>query len=277
MFIILAIYYQNIEIKIIKQTLSINKLKMRWWEVIKRYVFPTLITTMYMDSYRRQLRSDANHAEAAFQLAQKTNDLLKRETILNQVQHNKLSALVSNANEKLADVDSIQAKIDRLSTKLNNNSFGPGETMQSALSDITRYKTDLEKAQEISNKPSKEVYEYVLEVKNSDIFGWVWDLIDRYNLFLDTLTLDQKVAIINLMGYFTLLNSALTILLILVGNHYIQLWNLEAKFPRLSNLLKARAKLSRVYLRIHIILFFVVLLGYIGANLYMLYLRSGLI
>jgi hypothetical protein len=234
---------------------------------------------MSMDAYRRQLRSDANHAEAAFELAQKTNNLavLERERILNQDQHNKLSALVLNANEKLAEVDSIQAKIERLSTKLNNNSFGPGETMQSALSDFTRYKTDLDKAQEISNKSSKVVYEYVLEVKNSDIFGWVWDFIDRYNLFLDTLTLDQKVAIINLMGYFTLFNSALTILLILVGNHYIPLWNLEAKFPRLSNLLKARAKLSRVYLRIHLILFFVVLLGYIGANLYILYLSSGLI
>jgi multidrug resistance efflux pump len=99
--------------------------------------------------------------------------VLEKEIILKQDQHNKLSALVLNANEKLAEVDSIQAKLDRLSTKLNNNSFGPGESRQIALSDLTRYKTDLDRAQDISNQSSKVVYDYVLEVKKSDLFGWV--------------------------------------------------------------------------------------------------------
>jgi hypothetical protein len=138
-------------------------------------VFPTLITTLSIDSYRRQLRSDAINAENAFKLAQKTKDLaaLEKEILLNQDQHNKLSALVLNANDKLAEVDSIQAKIDRLRTRLNNNSFQPGESRIMAETDYNRYKLQLDKAQGTSNESSKMVYDYVIEIKKSDLFGWV--------------------------------------------------------------------------------------------------------
>lgn len=96
-------------------------------------------------------------------------------------------------------------------------------------------------------------------------------MLDKYKEFIDSLDLDQKVAIMNLLGYYTLFNLSISIIIILGANHFIQLWNLDYKFPWLTKFLKIRAKVNSIYLKVYVLIYIVVFFSYIGLNLYILF------
>jgi hypothetical protein len=62
------------------------------------------------------------------------------------------------------------------------------------------------------------------------------------------------VTIVNILGIF-------------FGNEIIKYFDLEVKFPRLSNFFKLRAKLQRFYLMWNILILFVLCIGAIGINI----------
>jgi hypothetical protein len=74
------------------------------------------------------------------------------------------------------------------------------------------------------------------------------DLIDSYKQFLETLTPDQTVALVNIFGYYMIFQTLISICFIIAGDIIIEKLNLESRYPRLSKFIKARAKFRKAYL-----------------------------
>lgn len=122
---------------------------------------------------------------------------------------------------------------------------------------------------------SKALTDYLQapEIKKSDALDWLWDLIEKYKQFIDTLSPDELVALFNIIGYSMILDTLISICLILAGNILIERLNLKAKYPRFSKILEARSKLSKASLWIYVIILFSLILIFMGVNFYMLTFR----
>ena len=255
---------------------------MRWWEVIKKNIGHITLTGMAADGWRRQVLADMRTAEAnkkAEELekskAMEENSLANRtRDILKEDQEVKLTGYTIDARDSFNAYIKAKNSEDIIKDKIDKNNFSPGETKEILTNDLKRHKQETEQLREISEAKSDVLFKYALEVKKSDSFDWLSSLIDNYQHYLNSLLLDQKVALVNVIGYIALLNTSISILLILGGNHIIQLLNLDGKFPWLSKILRARAKVITIYLRIYIIIYFLVLFGYLGLNIYMLVWRG---
>ena len=85
--------------------------------------------------------------------------------------------------------------------------------------------------------------------------------------YLDSLTLLQEGGLFHIMIFSTILVIIFDILGIFFGNEIIKYFNIENKFPSLSNFFKLRAELQRYYLMWNITLLFVLCIGALGINI----------
>lgn len=108
------------------------------------------------------------------------------------------------------------------------------------------------------------------EILKSEIPFNILDLISKYQDFLNTLDLDQIVAMFNIIGYGTLLMILSNIHLTSISNKILEKYNLEQRFPRLKKLLEIRQSLANKYLKFNIGLLYMYILLFILGNLYML-------
>ena len=176
--------------------------------------------------------------------------------------------------------DAMKVKVKPVQYKLaiadKNFSYGATKAGEYSIKNtLARPPEEALQDQEEFKEISQDFYQYADIIKKQDMFDWFWDFIDSYKAFLDTTTLDQKVAIINLIGYYMLLNASISIFfLILVGNQFILWLNLEEKYPKLSKILRARAKVSTFTFMFHLIWFFLILFIYAGINIYIILYRE---
>lgn len=136
----------------------------------------------------------------------------------------KLIVKASNTKESYIQLKEAKEKVTADEKKLSSEDFAPAAMQESPASinfDLRRHQEEVIKAQETLNNNSKDLFEYTESINKKELFDWIWDLIENYKVFLDATTLDQKVALVNLIGYITLLNTSITIFLILVGNQFI--------------------------------------------------------
>ena len=85
--------------------------------------------------------------------------------------------------------------------------------------------------------------------------------------YLDSLTLLQEGGLFHIMIFSTILVIIFDILGIFFGNEIIKYFNIENKFPSLSNFFKLRAELQRYYLMWNIAILFVLCIGALGINI----------
>jgi hypothetical protein len=251
---------------------------MKWWEAVRKYGSATILTGITVDSWRRQYLSDLREAERQDRLkaeseATTVEEGMDNEGILKQDQLNKIDAMAGNTQESLLTMKMARSRLNNTLNKLETNKFGPGESKEMVQKDLSYQKTEVEKSETIAENNAKSLYEYIQEIRKSDTFSWVWELMDNYKHFLDTLSLDQKVAIMNLFGYYMIFNLSVSVAFILGANHFIERWNLDTKYPWLTKFLKVRAKVNSVYLKINIFFYFAVLFTYASINLYILFCR----
>lgn len=103
---------------------------------------------------------------------------------------------------------------------------------------------------------------------NNLIPDFIWNLdITKLYGYLDTLTLQQEGALFHLVVLLTILMIVFNILGIFFGNEIIKYFNIENKFPSLSNFFKLRAELQRYYLMWNITILFVLSIGALGINI----------
>lgn len=251
---------------------------MRWWEVIRKHGVYTILTGVTLDSWRRQVITDINNAaledqKKAEALASSNKGGMNPQELLKEDQEIKLNGMAKDTSESFSNLDWARSKFNLVKNKLDNNKFEQGETAEMVKKDLLYRETEINNAKEIAENKSRSLVEYIQEIRKSDSSEWIFDLIDKYKHFVDSLEQDQKVAIMNLIGFYALFNLSISVAIILGANHFLQLWNIDTKYPRLTKFLKFRAKVNSIYFKVYIILYIVIFLIYVGLNLYILFSR----
>ena len=85
--------------------------------------------------------------------------------------------------------------------------------------------------------------------------------------YLDTLTLSQESALLQIIIFILLLLIVSNILAALFGNEIIKYFNLETKFPRFSLFFKVRATLQKYYLMWNVLMLLFCCIFGIGVNI----------
>ena len=89
-----------------------------------------------------------------------------------------------------------------------------------------------------------------------------------------SLSLEQLVALYNIIGYIMICSTLFSICIILVGDYLILKLNLESKFPKFAKILKVRARVTKIYLNFYILSLFILIFINIGVNIYMFVLAN---
>lgn len=247
------------------------------WDVLRKHMVPGAIVFITFESYlssKTTLRKQAEQLDLTKQeLANLKAEQLKN-TMVDAVNEAKVSSLSSRVSESYLDLNNWKTQIANANFKIKNHQFEAGENAEIIKRDLMFYQENANFIQKTLNTRSKELSRSALieSINKQDLFDFIWEFIEKYRFYLETLSLDKKVAIINIMGYIITLNALISIVLILAGNYLILYFNLETKYPWLSKLIKARSKLSKGYLWFYSIFLVVNIFIYIGLNLYILFI-----
>ena len=127
-----------------------------------------------------------------------------------------------------------------------------------------------QKLKEIRDKKHEALMD---SIRKADIGDFFTSIINKYNLFLDNLSLDQIGNIFNLIVGGMLLTSYISIFSVLLSENIINRITILEKYPRILYLLKLRnnvnKKINKLILITHLI---IILFGIIG-NLFMFFTK----
>jgi hypothetical protein len=125
----------------------------------------------------------------------------------------------------------------------------------------------------VPNKKLDEAFNENKNIKESSFFEYLESFYNTYVDYLDTLTPDKIVCVVNIILGSLTLSSFLSILSIMLSEKIINKITFLDRFPRILAILNLRnninKKIAKLYLLIHLILIIWALL----CNLYMLILE----
>jgi hypothetical protein len=111
------------------------------------------------------------------------------------------------------------------------------------------------------------------DISKSDISDIFKSFIEKYYQFLSGLSLDQIVAVFNLLIDFTLGYSLFTLASLFMGEHVIDYFKLANKYPKLASLIRLKITLNKHLKMFNLSFFIIFLLAGIVGNLYMFLLK----
>lgn len=250
---------------------------MKVFDFLKKYLAPGILGAITVDSYRRQLISERQGAlqEA---LRNKSERELANEIWQEKIMHQNLSNGLQARNNAIEELDkniSNKEKLcETLTDKLNNNNFTNGETADSVKMWLNYHKEELVKLNDNRTNVYKDLCKYINDnVKKSDTFDWISDLIEKYQSFLNNLSLDQIVALFNIICEIMILMALTSICILLIGESLINKLNLDTRYPRLSKYIRMKEKLNKYYLKYYIILLYTIVILCLCGNIYMFVLK----
>ena len=129
---------------------------------------------------------------------------------------------------------------------------------------------ELQKLESTKTNYVKELQE---TINKSDIFGFFSDFIEKYKSFIDHLSLEQLVALFNIIGYSMILLTLISITTLLIGDYLIEKLKLDIKYPKLAKYIRFKQSLNKHYLMFYMIMFYIIVLLFIIVNIYMLLLK----
>lgn len=200
-------------------------------DLIKYYGFPGLSFGIAVYSYRITVYShnqeltkqSAKHAEEITKL----NANLFSEVIDDKKHQTKLVSKWSDWTETDSLLISYRDKLNLFNQQLDTNQYLPGQSKESCTFMKEYYLKEISQYEKIQAVHKEEFKILLLNIKNSDVFDWLWNWIENYRFFLSNLELDQIVAVINLIGNFMVLSAVISISIILAGNYLIKFFNVE--------------------------------------------------
>ena len=101
----------------------------------------------------------------------------------------------------------------------------------------------------------------------SDLFN---DIIGPIRESISQLNSEQLVIVFNLCGYTILTMIMTSIIILLIGDHLINKFELESKYPKMAKYIKFQLTLRKYYMRFYIIYFYITILILIFVNIFML-------
>ena len=192
------------------------------------------------------------------------------EIMVNTDLKTKLEASSSRIVEVDQEISTVKTKINDLNNKLNDGNLTSSENAENINLMKTYYSNELEKV-------AKVKYTYVKEIQDSinkaDISSFLSDFIKNYQSFVDQLSLDQLVALFNIIGFGMLLSTLFSISTLLIGDYLIDKLQLDIKYPKISKYIKLKQRLNKHYLMFYMTMLFIISIVIILANVYMFLLK----
>ena len=97
----------------------------------------------------------------------------------------------------------------------------------------------------------------IFKIEDSDFF-WdnnpIFNLIFEFKEFLSGLSTNEICLVANICSCFFLLSCFISIIFAVYGNFFIEKLSLEKRFPKLSGIIRLRAKLQHTYIFINSLL-----------------------
>jgi hypothetical protein len=227
------------------------KLKDLW-----KYLGTGTLAAMAVDGYRRTLINDG---------------VINTET---KIQLEKAKELAKAANEKYLNTAEgkveFETKVKARIASLEEN-YNERKDVENKLKTATGEAKDKleEKSKELDNK----IKDSIKDISNSDLSDIFTKFIEKYYQFLNGLSLDQIVAFFNLIIDFSLGFSLYTLASLFMGEHIIDYFKLEIKFPKLASLIRLRININKHLKMFNLGIFILFLLAGIVGNIYMFLLK----
>lgn len=217
----------------------------------------------YYDSIQgKKLMSDyANivkeNTQIRKELAEITQDKINVAT--DGIKEVKLAALESQLSENMANFKNCQSKLE----SFNTDNLG-------AATDLKTCIINANNAAKAVNNTLIELHNVVFDKTNklvSNGLAPIKDLMEKWNLFISQLTLEQLGAVAHILSSILILFCLSTIIMIIYSDYLIKYLNLELKYPRLARYIKIRRTFQQYYLFINFMLIIVTLFAVIFVNL----------
>ena len=217
------------------------------FENLKKKGVATLLGGITLDNYRKLVFSEAaNQAELIKKSEAEKKEILEKawnQQDLAENFKNKVDLCVNNVKDAQSQVENYSNQIKNVEQQLSSGKLELGNTIESINTNKKHYQSQLNEAKSNLSDAMQNLTDTVADhISKSDIGSFIWDLLEKYQSFLSTLSLAQHVVIFNLIGLISLLNVSFSLFSIFFGNIIIDKLNLQKRFPKLANyiLLKKR-------------------------------------
>ena len=132
------------------------------------------------------------------------------------------------------------------------------------------YEEEFKRAKE---KEKEKLDDFLESVKKNDISEIFTNLFNKYTEFLSHLKIDQLVSLFNLSIDFALFTSCFSLMSLLAGEHFINFFKLEERYPRLAKAIQIKISVNKIYKTSFFIFHFILLIIGILGNVYMFLLH----
>lgn len=242
------------------------------------------IAAMTAESYLRGLKKDLKDDPNFRDLIEthKQNTEIIRELMDEKIENSVMQGAVGQAAESSRrSIDDIQSKLETARTL--SEQVASDNVSSEDKANITQNLSNLHEG--IKSKMTtlnNEITSIIDNLKSSKGSGsnsltdWTdWSFIS--NLFtniqnyIETLTLDQKAALINICLTFSILVSTISIIGIFVGDRIVEYLQLEHKFPRIARYFELRRKFRYYYFIWNSFLILLMILLILSFNIFVLF------
>lgn len=248
------------------------------WENIKRYVLPSIGGTLTFDSWLTSKRDSfkEKYVEQAIKNGEAreralNHSLREADKTVSELEV-KATAVSDRIETTTNTVNELASNMNILNNQIRNGDMSPTDTacLETRLGylkqmydrAIQQQDSAIKELQTISstNDPN------IVRSSFSDLF---YNLIDSYKDYISILTSEQLVILFNLIGYVSLTMTMTTITTLLIGDHLINYFKLQTRYPKLADYIKYKQTINRLYLGFYLGYFFFLIIVLITINIIM--------
>lgn len=211
-----------------------------------------------------ELNNSNLNAEAKQQIL--NNLALKMNSALNNVQ--------PNYQNTLSEMDNIVTQY-----LTNQERLSLLQTSLSSVTDPTQYNTILNEINTLStinaghvvqiydrisylkhetNLAQSKILEEIANLRRNNLTDTIGDFINEFKDWLNTITYEQNIAVINLFGISLIMFTVVSIVSIFYGNSLLDYLKLEERYPKIAKFIILRRKFQQYYLLINVLIITVV-------------------
>ena len=194
------------------------------------------------------IKSDKEDDAKMDRIEKNTENISNKQESFHEEMKNKVSELNELAKKHFYDKNgNVKDNVNsNVSESLTDHVKGIKDIVIKRLSEAQ--KGGLEKQAEIENLQkvlvkTDELSDSIKEINNKFLSG-----LTNFFEYLDTLTLLQESSLFHFFIFIVILVSLINIIIVLFANEFINYFNLENRFPKLSIFFKLRLKWQKFYL-----------------------------
>jgi hypothetical protein len=107
----------------------------------------------------------------------------------------------------------------------------------------------------------------------TNISSYISEFLDNFRQFVDLLDVNQLVALVNIIGFTSILATLFSLTTLLLGDFLIDKLKLEIKFPKLARVIRWKQTLNKGSMIFYLTSLYITIVVFISLNIYMILLK----